>query len=258
MTTRRDILVYAASAVATSFSQLGLAQGKMRRRVVGFLQEGHSIANLDGFKVGMRELGYGEGKDYVIEWRAARGDLSRLPDLVAELIKFKVDVIVATGTPSALAARTATREIPILIATLGDPVGSGVVTSLRRPGGNVTGLTSLSTDLMSKRLDLLRQIVPDLRRVGFIYNPDSPIEALSLRRFESDCDKLNVKAIAGPLRKPEDAPTTFGSVEESAGARDRPHFRDEQPLAGRNRPARGQVSSAGPWPHRADTRRVAV
>ena len=146
----------------------------------------------------MRELGYAEGRDYVIEHRSAQTDLARLPALAAELLALKVDVIVSSGTPSAVAARKATREIPILIVTVGDPVGSGLAATLRRPGGNVTGLTSLTTELYTKRLDLLRQILPGMRRVGFLYNPDNAGDALGLRQFESDCGKLKFKSVPRP------------------------------------------------------------
>ena len=124
--------------------------------------------------------------------------LTRLPALAAELLALKVDVIVSSGTPSAMAARNATREIPILIMTVGDPVGSGLAATLSRPGGNVTGLTSITAELYTKRLDLLRQILPGMRRVGFLYNPDNAADALGLRQFESDCGKLQIQIHTRP------------------------------------------------------------
>ncbi len=170
------------------------------------------VQRIDAFNAGMRELGYAEGKDYAIEHRSAENDLARLPALAAELLALKVDVIVPSGTPSAVAARNATREIPILIVTVGDPVGSGLAASLRRPGGNVTGLTNLASDLVTKHLDLLRQILPDMRRVGFLYNPDNAANVLGLKQFESDCGKLGFNSIRAPVRKAEDIATAFNTL----------------------------------------------
>jgi putative ABC transport system substrate-binding protein len=161
----------------------------------------------------MRELGFVEGRDYTIELRFLQdGNLSRLPGFAGELLESKVDVIISSGTPSAIAARKATREIPILIVTVGDPVGSGLAASLSRPGGNVTGLTSITTELYTKRLDLLRQILPGMRRVGFLYNPDNDSNAISFRRFESDCEKLGFKALPAPVRKVEEIDTAFKTL----------------------------------------------
>ena len=160
----------------------------------------------------MHELGYAEGRDYAIESRSARNDLSRLPALAAELVALKVDLIITQLTPSALAARKATREIPILITPAGDPVGSGLAASLSHPGGNVTGLTSLSAELYPKRLDLLRQILPRMRRAGFLYNPDSPADQLSLKQFESACGKLNINSIRAPARNGDEIASAFQTL----------------------------------------------
>ena len=124
----------------------------------------------------------------------------------------KVDVIVSTGTPSAVAASNATRVIPILIVTVGDPVGSGLVASLARPGGNVTGLTQLTSELISKRLDLLRQLVPRMRRVGLLYDPNNQADVLTLTRFESGCLKLNLQPIRAPARKTEEIAVAFKTL----------------------------------------------
>jgi putative ABC transport system substrate-binding protein len=161
----------------------------------------------------MRELGYVDGRDYVLEQRAASNDISRLHALAAELIALKVDLIVASGTPSALAARDATREIPILIIGAGNPVGSGLAASLRRPGGNVTGLTTITSELVSKRLDLLRQIVPGLRRVGFLYDPDNASTMLSYKQLQSDCARLGYTLIAAPVHKREDFAAAFSALQ---------------------------------------------
>jgi len=118
-----------------------------------------NAANLDAFRKGLRELGYVEGQNLVIEYRSADGRDERFPDLVTELVHLKVDLIVTRGTPSALAAKNATGTIPVVMAASGDPVATGI-TSLARPGGNVTGLSTLNTELYGKRVELLREMVP--------------------------------------------------------------------------------------------------
>jgi putative tryptophan/tyrosine transport system substrate-binding protein len=215
MNNRRKLLVaLCASARTASLSSFAQQQGKVRR--VGFLleaEQSYYVPLIDAFKAGMRELGYAEGRDFAIKQRSAQTDLARLPALVAELIALKVDVIVPAGTPAAVAAHNATREIPILIVTVGDPVGSGLAASLRHPGGNVTGLTGLSTELYTKRLDLLRQLLPGIRRVGLFYNPDVSSDALGLRQFETDCNKLQFNSIRAPVRKREDIVAAFTTLQ---------------------------------------------
>jgi putative tryptophan/tyrosine transport system substrate-binding protein len=126
------------------------------------------------FRQGLRDLGYIEGKNIVIEYRYAEGNLGRLPDLAAELVSLKVDVIVATSTPSVLAAKNATQIIPIVFATVQDPVASGLVDSLAVPGGNVTGLSILAPELGGKRLELLKEAVPRITRVAFLWGSGAP------------------------------------------------------------------------------------
>src|SRR6266581_4756984 len=125
----------------------------------------------EAFRQGLRDLGYVEGRSVVIEYRDAEGKFERLPALAAELVALNVDVIVAGGTPQALAAKQATRTIPIVFAAAGDPVTSGLVTSLARPGGNVTGLTGLGPELVGKGLERLKQAVPGVNRVAVLWQP---------------------------------------------------------------------------------------
>ena len=211
MTTRRELLIMlGAGALAAPLACFAQQKGKVWR--IGFLWENAHVpsdGNIGAFKAGLHELGYTEGRDYVIEHRSAQSELARLPALAAELLALKVDVIVSSGTPSTEAARKVTHQIPILIATAGDPVGSGLAASLRRPGGNVTGLTGLTSELISKRLDVLRKILPDMRRVGILYNPDNASDALSVRQFESDCHKLHFTPLRAPLRKAQEIPDAF-------------------------------------------------
>ena len=211
MNNRRKLVIALGAGVLTApFASFAQQQGKVWR--IGFLWELPQSLYADrfvAFTEGMRELGYAEGTNYVVEQRSAQNDRTRLPALTAELVALKVAVILAQGTPAALAARNVSREIPIVITSAGDPVGSGLAASLRRPGGNVTGLTSMTTDLYAKRLDLLRQILPGMRREGLLYIPANPMDALADRQFETDCGKLGLKSIRALVGKQEDVAGAF-------------------------------------------------
>src|SRR3989442_3619781 len=141
-------------------------------------------ARIEGFRQGMRELGYVEGKNIVIEWRWAEGKFDRLPDLAAELVRLNVDVIVTGGSTSSGAAKEVTTTIPIVMAQVHDPVGSGFVASLARPGGNMTGLSTLAPELSGKRLELLKEVVPKLSRVAVLGTSTSPSTAPTLKETE--------------------------------------------------------------------------
>jgi len=147
------------------------AQQSKKVPVIGFLRMSGSKdqPSINAFRQGLRDLGYTEGKDIAIEWRFAKKQVDRLPQLAAELVDLKVDVIVAAGgTVLVTAAKNATNVIPIITTTVTDPVAAGFVASLARPGGNITGLTSLSTELVKKRLELLREVVPKLSRLAVL------------------------------------------------------------------------------------------
>src|SRR6266498_2742767 len=130
-------------------------------------------SQLDAFRQGLRELGYVEEKNIAIEYRSAEGKIDRLPDLAAELVRLKVDCIVTAGETPTRAAEQATTTIPIIMTTVGDPVGLGFVASLARPGGNITGLSTYSTDLAGKRLELLKETIPKLSRAAVFSDPRS-------------------------------------------------------------------------------------
>jgi putative ABC transport system substrate-binding protein len=220
MTTRRNLLVaIGASAFVFPVPLRAQAQKKIWR--IGFLWEIQQSAigqYLGAFKSGLLALGYAEGRDYVAEQRIS-ADIDRLPALAAELLALKVDVIVSSGTPSAVAAHNTTRDVPILITTAGDPLGSGLAVSFRRPGGNVTGLTGLTTELYTKRLDLLRQMLPGMRRVGFLYHPDNSSDTLGLRRIELDCAKLKLQPLPAPVRESQELAAAFNKLKrDKAGA----------------------------------------
>ena len=215
MSNRRKLIIALGSGALTApFGSFAQRQGKVWR--IGFLLEREQPdfgERIGAFKARLRDLGYSEGRGYVIELRNANADLARLPELAAELLALKVDVIVAPGTSSAMAARNFTHDIPILIVTVGDPVGSGLATSLRRPGGSVTGLTNLSAALTTKHLDLLREMVPRIHRVGYLYNPDNAANVINLRQLESDCARLQFKSIRAPVAKAEDLAGAFNTLQ---------------------------------------------
>jgi len=148
---------------------------------------------LEVFRQGLRDLGYVEGRNIAIEYRWAGGRLERLPDLAIELVGLKVDVIVAPTTPMALAAKTATGTIPIVFVTAGDPVGSGLVASLARPGGNVTGLSLLAPELVARQLQLLKEAVPKAFRVAVLSNSTAPYTALMVKETEVAARSLGVR-----------------------------------------------------------------
>src|SRR5262249_41816124 len=145
------------------------------------------------FRQGLRELGYVEGQNLIIEFRSAEGQMERLPDLATELIRLPVDVIVTATSPTIRAAQQATRTIPIVMGNSQDPVSEGFVASLARSGGNITGLTLFSPDLAAKRLQLLKDVVPTLARVAVLWNAADPALALSLRETVIAAQTLRVE-----------------------------------------------------------------
>ena len=129
------------------------------------------------FRLGLRDAGYSEGRNLVIEWRSAKGDYDRVPELVADLLQSKVDVIVLDSTVATEVTKRSTSTIPIVMALVVDPVGSGLVETLAHPGGNVTGLSMMTSELNSKRLQLLKEVTPHLTRAAVLWNPDHPFHS---------------------------------------------------------------------------------
>jgi ABC-type uncharacterized transport system substrate-binding protein len=189
---------------------------------IGFL--GNSTAALEAnlvgpFREGLRDLGYVEGRNVQIEYRWADGKYERFPELVAELVALKVDVIVTAGTPAALAVMRATVTIPLVMVAVGDPVGSGLVTSLARPGGSMTGLTSIAPDLEGKRLELLREAVPKLSRVSVIWNPANPFHVTAERQARSAAQTLHMTVHSVGVRSAQELDPAFEAiVRERLGA----------------------------------------
>jgi putative ABC transport system substrate-binding protein len=161
------------------------------------------------FPEALRRLGYQEGSNLRMVVRSADGKLDRLPALAAELVAARPDVIVALNTPGARAALEATKQIPIVITSVGDPVGSGLVSNLARPGGNVTGVSNMVAELASKRLALLKEVVPRARRIATLFNPDDPVTVPQLRDAERAAPALKVETRFFPVKAIEDLPATF-------------------------------------------------
>ena len=209
---RRDtalvILALAAAPLASDAQQ----QGKIWR--IGFLGPRRRPASLEGdflseFPRGMRELGYVEGKNLVIEWRFADGQSARLPALAEELVRMNVDLLLATTSQAIKALQNATRTIPIVMANAGDPVASGFVASLARPGGNITGLANLLSEIIPKLLDLLLGMVPAISRVAYLVNPVNPALVTGGNNLNSAAQSFGVSVFRVEARTAQEIDSAF-------------------------------------------------
>jgi putative ABC transport system substrate-binding protein len=169
---------------------------------------------LEALRQGLRELGYVEGKNLVIEYRWAEGKYDRLPELAAELVRLKVNLIVTHGTPGSRAAKEATTTIPIVMAPSGDAVASGLVQSIARPGGNITGLTTFFPELNAKRLELVKEAVPLISRVGILLNADNPAKEPVLRAMEVTARSLKLELHQFEVRGPNEFVSAFSAMAE--------------------------------------------
>jgi putative ABC transport system substrate-binding protein len=196
------------------------AVGKVWR--IGMLEtapQEASAANVAAFQKGLRELGYVVGQNLAIEYRSSDGHNERLPALVSELIRLNVDLIALRGTPQAQAVRNATSTLPIVMTAVADPVGSGIVASLAHPGGNITGLSSFDTELEAKRIELLKEIVPGLRRLGTIRDFRNPTTGTQWRLMQTAAQTLTIDLLRFDVRSPEDVSRVFiGAVDEKVEA----------------------------------------
>src|SRR5262245_58140559 len=166
----------------------------------------------------MRDLGWIDGRNVAIEYRWAEGRSERFTEIAAEFVRLKVDVIVTQGTPPTLATKKATATIPIVSVVMGDPVGNDLVASLARPGGNVTGFSIQTRDFAGKRLELLREIVPGLRRVAFMGNIDNPIVPQELREVQVAANKLRLEIVTVQIRRTQDIAPAFETLKHGAEA----------------------------------------
>jgi putative ABC transport system substrate-binding protein len=185
---------------------------------IGYLAAGSPPVD-KAFLQGLRDLGYIEGQNITIEYRFADGKNERLPGLAAELIGLKVDIIVTGGTPAAVAAKRTTSMIPVVMAIVADPVGEGLVGSLARPGGNVTGLANLDTELSEKRLEILKEVIPGLSSVAILWNPANPAHRPALAESEIAAKGLGVRLRPVDVRDPNEFKSAFSAMSrEHAGA----------------------------------------
>ena len=171
-------------------------------------------ARVEAFRQRLRQLGYVEGKNILIEYRYAEGKGERLPDLVAELVRLKVDIIVTIGPSATLAAKKASGTIPIVIASAADPVGTGLVSSLAQPGGNITGLSLMAPDLDGKRLELLKEAFPKVVRVAFLWQPGGTRGNLTLTEMEAAAKALGLKLLSLQVRGLDDFEGAFARAKK--------------------------------------------
>jgi putative ABC transport system substrate-binding protein len=185
-------------------------QGKVAR--IGYLSASsasEAAVRTDAFRSGLREFGYMEGKNVALEFRYAEGNFNRLPGLAAELVRLKVDVIVSAGPSVTGPAKAATRTIPIVMSNDADPVGSGFVVSLSRPGGNVTGLSNLARELSGKRVELLKEVLPRVSRVAILGTFDIPGNALATKETREAAEALGLSTRYFDIRETKDVEPTF-------------------------------------------------
>jgi putative ABC transport system substrate-binding protein len=181
MNNRRKLILALGAGLLTARSAYAQPARKVPQvGYVGNATPALESASVEGFRLGLRERGYIEGKTIEIHYRWADGKIDAIPALIAELIALKVDVLVIAGTPAALAAKKATTTVPIVMAAVGNAVDSGIVPSLARPGGNITGLSTLYTQLEGKRIQILHEFVPKMKRIALLTNPANPFTALIL------------------------------------------------------------------------------
>ena len=202
---------------AIFFALCPSAQAQQPKKIphVGYLlanSPSSARGSVEGFRQGLRELGYVEEKNIVVEYRYAEGKVDRLPDLAAELVRLKVDVIVTPGTPAAMAAKSATSTIPIVITGGTDPVATGVVASLARPGGNITGVTIMNAELAGKRLELLKETSPKVSRVAVLWNSTNPGVAVVFKQTKDASQGLHLQLQSLEVKSANDLESAFTAV----------------------------------------------
>jgi ABC-type uncharacterized transport system substrate-binding protein len=202
------VLVLFAAALVTEAQQ---HPGKVPR--VGVLTFTEMTPALqEAFRDGLRDHGYVEGQNILVEWRAAEGQPNRARALALELVELKVDIIVANLTPAVQSAKDATSTIPIVMASAGDPVGTGFVASLARPGGNITGMTGISAELSGKRIELLRELIPGLTRVGLLVNASNPFAKALVGETQVAAKKAGIQLNVVDVRRPQEVDAAFSRL----------------------------------------------
>jgi putative tryptophan/tyrosine transport system substrate-binding protein len=201
-------VIVGSALAARPFAARAQQTGKMR--AIGLLIPGFETSPVTSYFLdALAELGWSEGKNVVFERRSAENRVERLPELAAELVRLNVDVIAAFGTLGPLAAKRATSTIPIVMTASGDPLGSGLVASLARPGGNVTGMSLMSPDLGGKRLELLKELLPRLARVAVLWNAANPYPAIVFKETQGAGRTLGIEVQSLEVRGPDDLDGAF-------------------------------------------------
>ena len=219
---RRNVIRLALCAMLFALCSFAQAQQPTKVPRIGYLSATSPSVNptrIEAFRQGLRELGYVEGKNIIIEWRYAEGKLDRLRELATDLVRLKVDVIVTGGPTPTPAVKEATTTIPIVMGYDNDPVGSGFVASLARPGGNITGLSALSPELSGKRLELLKEIIPRLSRVAVLGTSNYPGNSQALREVELAAGEFGVKLQYLDIRDLKDIETAFRAASKGVRMR---------------------------------------
>jgi putative tryptophan/tyrosine transport system substrate-binding protein len=213
---REFITLLGGTAIAWPLAARAQQPGKMPR--IGFLgltSPSTFASRLEAIRLGLRDFGYVEDVNIIIEYRWAEGRYERLPQLAAELVRSNVDLIVTHATPGSLAAKRATTTIPIVVALIGDPIAAGLVASLNRPGGNITGQSFFNAELRAKRVELLKELMPNLAHVAVILNADNPATGPEFEAMEATAQSLNVKLQPFRLRAPSELVSAFESMEQA-------------------------------------------
>ena len=216
---RRDVMAGLAGAAAWPFAARGLEPAKLP--TIGFMGSGTPAADhpwTTAFVQRLRELGWIEGRTVGIAYRWGDERRESYAAIAAEFVRLKVDVIVTAGTIQIAAAKEATAAVPIVFAAAGDPIGAGLVASLARPGGNVTGLSVQQTDLVSKRLELLREAVPRLARLAVLFNADNPAPGLDVREVQAVARTLGLDVVPAEVRRTEDIAAAVAALKGHADA----------------------------------------
>ena len=218
---RRRAFIKGIVALGVAWPLAARAQQAGKLTTIGLLGSGTAAAQSTwtaAFVQRMRELGWIEGHNLTIEYRWAEGHTERLAGLVNELVRLNVDVILTHNTPPPLAAKQATSVIPIVFATAGDPVGSGIVASLARPGGNITGLSSETPDAAGKKLELLREVVPGLHRLATLADVNNPYAIVDVGKIEQSARALGIEVASFEIRRSEELDSTFEKLKGRADA----------------------------------------
>ena len=213
---RRELITLLGGVAAWPLAARAQQPGRVWRiGVLETVSQALNTTNMDAFQQGLRALGYVEGQNYALEYRSSDGDADRFLDLATELVRLNVDLIVTRGTPAAFAAKKATNTVPVVMAASGDPLSYGLIASLARPGGNITGLSAL-TSAFSKRIELLKELVPTVARISALLNMSNPGLARQWSEIEKAARKLGIQPQLSDIRRRDDIERAF----DAAGKQD--------------------------------------